>query len=109
MFTIRRQTSCPVSSLPNELLYEIVSYLPVRNDSKGFVNDIQDVAACSMGSRRMRFIALPSLFRYVVITSHSPLASLSKVPSYLLNQVLRLFFSYIFPDLPSPSASVTLH
>ncbi|KAF8341645.1 uncharacterized protein EI90DRAFT_3034707 [Cantharellus anzutake] len=101
MFTLhRRSARCPISSLPNELLYEIATYLPIRHSTKDFVNDNRDVAAFSMLSGRMRSVALPLLFHEISITSESQLEALSKVPEDLLGEVraLNIFMDPEFID-----------
>ncbi|KAF8328850.1 uncharacterized protein EI90DRAFT_3063784 [Cantharellus anzutake] len=108
MFSLHRRSFCRISSLPNELLHEIATYLAIRNDVKDFVNDNRDVASFSMVSRRIRSIALPLLFHEIALTSKSQLEALSQVPKDLLAEVrvLNIFMDSEFIDawkLPSLS------
>lgn len=90
MFTFaipRKTASAPIMSLPNEILSEIASYVPTGHPEFGYAIEAKSIAALSATSRKMRAIAVPYLFRDVVITSEKQLLALSTVNEELLDLV----------------------
>ena len=112
-FALSRKTaSTPIMTLPNEILSEIASYVPARHSQFGYAVEAKSIAALSATSRKMRAIAVPYLFRDIVITSEKQLFALSTINEDLLELIryagsgsLRTL-DYI-SNLPSPIVNST--
>lgn len=79
--------STMLASLPNELLFDIGSRVPERHSVTKHALESANLAALSQVSRHLRAIALPELYREVVVTSEAQLCALENAPLQLLAHI----------------------
>jgi hypothetical protein len=85
MFSMfRKNPASPIMTLPNELLAEIASHIPIRHSRSGYVVEVKGLASLSATSRTMCAVATPFLFKEVAITNERQLHALAGVSKDLL-------------------------
>jgi len=83
----RKNATTPIMTLPNELLAEIASYIPIRHSQSGYVIEAKSLASLTVTSRTMCAVATPFLFKEIAITNERQLHALARVSKDLLTLV----------------------